>query len=56
MTYEQYRNCTHEIVNEVNDLCATAVITDRMTLDEVVSYFTARLAKISDVCIYPEDA
>ena len=55
MTFEEYKSKTHEMVNEINDICATAIITDQMTFDDVISYYEGRLTRIYEVCCYPED-
>ena len=55
MTYGEYRAKTHEMVNEINDICATAVVTDQMTFDDVITYYRERLDRIYTVCCYPED-
>ena len=35
--------------NEISDLCMTAVVTDQMTIDQVVGYYADRLNKIYDL-------
>jgi len=51
----QYIERTHEMVNAISDICATTVITDQMTLDDVVNLFHETLAKIDALAKYPED-
>lgn len=47
------QSIAHEMVNEVSDLCNTAVVTDKMTVDEVVAYYDERLQKIYAAVSYP---
>jgi hypothetical protein len=54
MTFEEYKAKTEDMVNEINDLCATAVVTDQMSLDEVIAYYEDRLKRIYTVCSYPD--
>ncbi len=56
MTFEEYKAKTHEMVNEINDICMTAVVTDQMSLDEVISYYQDRLNRICAICTYPDAA
>jgi hypothetical protein len=54
MTFEEYKAKTQEMVNEINDICATAIVTDQMSLDEVIAYYQYRLDRISTICSYPD--
>ena len=56
MTYGEYRAKTHDMVNEINDICATAIVTDQMSLEEVIAYYQERLTRIYAVCNYPDSA
>jgi hypothetical protein len=55
MTLEQYKEEIHSIINEINDICATAIILDKWSKDEVIDYFHKTIAKIEDAAKYPEE-
>jgi hypothetical protein len=53
-TYDEYVEKTHKIINEISDICATTVVTDQMTLEQVVGLLHDTLARIDVVAVYPE--
>ncbi len=54
MTFEEYKDKTHEIINEISDICNTTFIYESMDRDQIEELFYETLAKIDAVAVYPD--
>ena len=45
----------HEMVNEIRDICMTTIVTDTMSLDEVIEHYSKALNKIHDLAEYHDE-
>ncbi len=52
---EEYIEKTHEIINEISDICNTTFIFEEMDKDQIAEVFYETLAKIDATAKYSED-
>lgn len=54
MTFAEYREKTHEIINEINDLCNSGIAAPDVGAGATRDFFWNILDKIEKAAVYPE--